>query len=878
MRRISRYTFLALFLTALLPASAFAASGFMPDGSDKSVSIFLNQLFGALVGAAGGPGGGADPLASSLGKLNELLLFVGGVLLAYTLVAGTMQTAHDGEVLGKRWSSMWVPIRTSLGIAAIVPIINGYAVIQVIVMWLVLQGVGGANLIWNAYASTTNSSNQALNSVDVKGIDGFSQDLLKTLVCAKTTEAQLNLQRGDGTSVGNLNYQGYTVATQTPTSTGGARWTSDGFGETGCGGYEPPPAPRLTSASGYASDVDNINQAHIRATQTLVSRLDPMARAIAYSKEENGGGQTFAQIASSYKMQTYIDEYKKTVLTASANSAQNQARIEAAKANIVKDGWISAGAWYVEWARLNAQIRAQVGNIPKYVPMVGTAFNSTGFQDAMTLNLNSKLNAVLKAQNYASTWGVEAQNKEALERAATATSGDGVAAMIWEKVTRVAFPQSANAADSNILRAFVMGSGNNSVSKDPILVAEGLGSEVMAGAGGLMILSAAAGGLWAKAVADISLLALSLGMPLMVFGLMLAYYIPFLPFVIWFGGVIGWLVMVVEALVAAPMWAVSHLYPDGDGVVGRGGQGYSLVLSLTLRPALMIVGLAAAMSIMLPVGYFFHTLFMPAFELAQGGAIGFFGIFAGIAIYTTLLVNIVSKVVSLMHVIPDQLLRWMGGPSSDLGSHGHAANQGLQAAAGGFLGATAGKSIEGVRGLQQTRATRRAAEAQEAGNEMQHRRALSERMDQQQGQIQSFDQLGLREGDGVVAANMAGRAAREDAIGGAQKALKADDSMAGQKYRMASKQGDVDAMDKAIWSKVKEQNGGSNPNEIAESARNATYEKWAAPQANNPNIAPTYGEAMQKFQAAKARVESGGSPNPGPEAQPAETQAPPPRE
>lgn len=74
---------------------------------------------------------------------------ISGALAAYTLIAGTMQTAHDGEMLGKRWSSMWLPIRVTLGTAAVVPAV-GYCVAQMFAAWMVIQGIGMADQVWQA--------------------------------------------------------------------------------------------------------------------------------------------------------------------------------------------------------------------------------------------------------------------------------------------------------------------------------------------------------------------------------------------------------------------------------------------------------------------------------------------------------------------------------------------------------------------------------------------------------------------------------------------------------------------------------------------------------------------------------------------------------
>ncbi len=94
-------------------------------------------------------------------------------LAAYTLIAGTMSTAHDGEMLGKKWSSMWLPVRTALGTAMILPAAGGFCAAQVMVLWMINQGVGLADTIWNTYASnpsdgaviTTSASYQELDRI-----------------------------------------------------------------------------------------------------------------------------------------------------------------------------------------------------------------------------------------------------------------------------------------------------------------------------------------------------------------------------------------------------------------------------------------------------------------------------------------------------------------------------------------------------------------------------------------------------------------------------------------------------------------------------------------------------------------------------------------
>ncbi len=63
---------------------------------------------------------------------------------------GNLNTANEGEFLGKKWSSIWIPVRSSIGIFLLLPRASGYSTIQVLMMWIIIQGVGLADSVWNS--------------------------------------------------------------------------------------------------------------------------------------------------------------------------------------------------------------------------------------------------------------------------------------------------------------------------------------------------------------------------------------------------------------------------------------------------------------------------------------------------------------------------------------------------------------------------------------------------------------------------------------------------------------------------------------------------------------------------------------------------------
>lgn len=143
------WTLLGAFL-CFFPELAWAdnqAMSFSPPPSDLSI-VFLRDIFGLVDGVLAG--GGSQILGSMFGIFNAAVLSLAGIVIIYTILVATVNTAGDGQVLGKNWSSIWIPIRTTIGISLLFTYSSGYSVLQIFFMWIVVQGVGAADLIWDA--------------------------------------------------------------------------------------------------------------------------------------------------------------------------------------------------------------------------------------------------------------------------------------------------------------------------------------------------------------------------------------------------------------------------------------------------------------------------------------------------------------------------------------------------------------------------------------------------------------------------------------------------------------------------------------------------------------------------------------------------------
>ncbi|NKB46251.1 MAG: type IVB secretion system protein DotA [Legionellales bacterium] len=140
---------LFICLSLLVPKLALAANplDFTPPPDDLSIN-FLGSIFGVVDGVLSGSG--SQILGQMFAIFNAAVLAIGGIILLYVTIVSTLNTANEGEFLGKKWSSIWIPVRAVVGVALLIPKQSGYCLMQIFVMWIVVQGVGAADKVWGA--------------------------------------------------------------------------------------------------------------------------------------------------------------------------------------------------------------------------------------------------------------------------------------------------------------------------------------------------------------------------------------------------------------------------------------------------------------------------------------------------------------------------------------------------------------------------------------------------------------------------------------------------------------------------------------------------------------------------------------------------------
>ena len=650
--------FIFMVIMLLLPSMANAQNIFEPVPGDKSM-VLLQALFGKL-GVFGASS--ADAFSGVIEVLNGAALTIGGILVAYTIFAGTLGTAHDGEMLGKKYSSVWVPIRTAMGTALVLPVVNGsYCVMQVIVGWLIVQGVGLADNVWSKYISVSNVTVASSVGLTRPEATNLGYTAFQSMVCI---EALNKVVKAD---TNNTIYSGSDFGTTTESTTFGKKYyfgdmkEVGGFKKDTCGSVTVSnlQAPTMGPATGgfiaplfnaYDSfqRMKSIQQEHESQLTTLLSSLQAQAKNLVDMKAP----------ISTQNINQAISVYESGVQQKTASVIQQMDAFKEISENAGKDGFIMAGAYYMKLSSFTDMIHRSLSNVPTAVGPVANI--NPVYNDSYVQYLEPLVQTLEKTQTETATYAIG--------------NSAGGSNDSWLSSVK-SFLSSG--LDFNILIKKLFTTGANWAINDgehPIMAMKRLGDN---------LLNLAGVGLLAKGLAAMGTLGNLPGVglmlqttiilfapPVIIAGVLLSYVLPMMPFMIWMGVILGWIVLCVEAILAAPIWAVMHLHPNGDDMVGKGANGYQLVLSLLIRPMLMVFGLIASLTILNVFGQFYNRIYADVFASSQQDSnmfIWLIGILMSAIVYCFGLWIIIKRTFSIISDIPDHMLEWLGQSSHTLG-------------------------------------------------------------------------------------------------------------------------------------------------------------------------------------------------------------------
>lgn len=685
----------------------FNNTGLHPSSNDQSL-YFLGMIFGKVGNVLNGSGGQAMGLL--FGEFNRAVLILGTIVFTYVYGKGILDTAAHGEFLGKQANSLWVPLRSIGGMALMIPkASSGYCVIQVFLMWVVIQGIGAADMMWNTAATA-----MIENGGSSKGASSIVSGSIATMMVPQVTKVFNNLVCG------------YTL--QRYENGGNFKMTYQKNGNNDTYDFDYQPGPGMsgincgnitwgnTCTAGDDSCLSAYN-AQLPAIQNLITKLEPVAHDYVYDSfskcqqynTKNGkcdvpafptsidtgsvqgliGKNLYDRYGQINFAQQYASDYvdfvaSRTTTPPHSNDGQATGHQE------IDDGWMSAGSFIYKLAK-GANVS---GNVPtfttnpasdsdtaNYLPkaMPNPMDSANSYQNSLPANTpqtpsqssgdNGKLTAL---------FGVVTGEADAALAGTTAEVGVASAGLAVFTLGMIGIVSAFDGVISNIVNNT---GGALSGALTAILYLQTFGYAILmiisitfigmiigifAGALGKNVMNCMQplGYATASVTSFVSIAIWAALAMLLTIGAFLAIYLPLLPFIYFLFGILGWLVAVLETMIAAPIVALGIIHPEGHDFWGKAEPAVMLTINVFLRPSLMLFGLIASMLLAYAFIQILTMGFAEAlFNMQDGGATLWANPVEGICViglYTFLIVMGCTQCFKLINEIPNRVLQWLG--------------------------------------------------------------------------------------------------------------------------------------------------------------------------------------------------------------------------
>lgn len=694
-----------LLLLLISPITFAAPSVFTIPGLDQSM-LFLGQVFGQV-----GPiiaGNANNPLRLAILAFNNAALVIGGIIIIYALIVSTLNTAHEGEMLGKKWNSVWIPLRMAAGFALLLPVKSGavvgsYAVIQVMIMWIVVQGVGAADYIWTQYLKAVATGTATVQPMQVPAGTalGSATSMFINASCMYAYADAMNCSN----NIANPTCPTVSGSTGAPakayispvdpnkggTATFGVQ-AGDGTFISACGQVTIPD---------NTSSPSNVRAAQNAILMNMINSVQETANTyhnLNYCFNSDGTTVDKSCIASAqrgiinasigYAQQMTAENAFATTTQENANAWQQamsgqstqQGYIVSELAQAQQYGWIYAGTYYILLAKATAQAMPPLQPIFVQPPTL-TIPNNPSFQQyqqeilltAQTCQSNGSAfnpNGYPCIPQSISTGGPASTAKYAPINTGgllgpLLSSVNSIFSVLFGWFTNAIYSGASTVANNMLQNPIVMLAQEGQVLVGTIAITYSLFGAVLITIGaatgwipfvGNDITSSIMNALLLFVVPVMGLLGTTMG-----FAALAGYYLPLVPFILFTAGAVSWLILVIEAMVAGPIIALGIVHPEGQhDVFGRAERAIFMLVSLCLRPALMVVGFIAASIIVFVAAQLLVAGYRVAFSFATDAATGPFALMFYFGTFTSLLVFLMNRCFTLIHAVPDKLLRWIG--------------------------------------------------------------------------------------------------------------------------------------------------------------------------------------------------------------------------
>lgn len=667
--------------------------------SDLSAQSMLVKIFGTIadnpLAAIEGTQGAGDILGTIFMFVNLGLLTLGSIYLSYKALAAITQTAHEGEFMGQAFNSVWVPIRITTGIFSLIPIAGGWSIIQVAMLWFGIMGAGLGNMAWNGVVGANFLPVQSLTLSPVSGgstTKGFAPELFRMHACVAAHNAQIANEGWDSRLVDN-------GSEPTPT----LRFGSNNGANAECGKISMAQFSRGTGAaysgswaswSIWASYDQKITVQKAAQAEFDLLNADMQKRADSFINGPGGVKEIMYNpdnvqsinktVFSATELRQISDNYRLRLSNAVSKAMTSTNLLDkpaqAMRLHAQTDGFTSAGAFYLTMAQTSYAMNSIAQNVAPTIDSTAQvpASNETLWKTAYNMINDSENAAQVRKINVDGT-----------------TSDQDTA---WKLIMKEMHGSGAtwmNPGQSIVNWLITEGSGEPVVIRlknmaDKVVV---IASAVLTSSGVVEgVIEAAKGNFLIGSIATLATGALKPWINMLQFAssiavgffLMASIYLPMIPFIIFMGQILNWLITVVEGVAAAPFLAFAHLDTDGEGLGHKTQYGYTFMLSSFMRPVMLVLGFVFACILLETIGGFVMAIFpMVLADVQIDSMTGLFSILGFSAIFLVMMTGLINSSMSVTYLLPDAIFAFIGAHSSATAQVGRNEVDNMKASVGG---------------------------------------------------------------------------------------------------------------------------------------------------------------------------------------------------
>lgn len=672
-----------------------------PAPQDLSVTM-LDTLLGERwhdfsIGLAG-PSvavGSAAILPDLFAIVNTILIAIVSAMLVWQITIGATETARTGTPLGRQ-HSVFAPLRVPVSLFLLAPVAKGYSILQVMLLIATYYGIGAADTIWSRFVDAIPAQSGVIAQKAPYDADALDQ-------VARALRHEVN----------------YLVIHEKAGYELQPRWTWDGndYGGTWTYGVERRRGAGVDATLGAISiqcgestlgrTLSAIDATVMTVVRTLILQDHPPAAVPAHSTPVCQASQDAitdmiyaaraiaVDIMSAYEKKpvelspavftSYARAYAEQLSAASelAHAEQlEQLKSETEDfAAIAKDlGWASSAFYW--WTLTSINERGQ----SLLAPLL-PAFTDPDPRKIKNLTDGTAQDYQAVVDGYLS--------RIATTENARAVSGGPEGGWLGKKIadsTLYALPGALRGGNALISLA---GIGDRLITWGGTAWTVGTGGTLAATIGGAA--AGAPGGpvgmlggasTAAAIVGFFGSAAAAAGVVLVIEGAILKYVIPMTPALLMVLAIVGWLVLVIEMLVAGPLLAAAHAYSGGqDFAPPQTRHGYAVAIGATMRPLLLTFGFIFAwLLIDVSMAFLGMSLEVYLYSLV-GTTTGPVMIVSTLGVVIASITALVYYVMRLVTHLAQHVPMWIGGTQgTDLGTDA-AATRAIEQSENGGAGA-----------------------------------------------------------------------------------------------------------------------------------------------------------------------------------------------